>query len=195
MDTLARMRQSVLSRLADQTSPFDICDLAEAIGLEHGSGNGELARIRGLEAAQSMLSGETDQFLVRRLSEVATALAVTERERERVRAALLDKLVGTADYLTVQTIAVAIDDLGVTELELTQARAALVTTLAGDANCENSPITAVLADLEPTVTDLTGSRNWKKPPTSDLLASARENSALPTWITALPQLSITSDNT
>ena len=76
-----------------------------------------------------------------------------------------------------------------------QAREALLGLLAGQTD---GYVAEELADgvvqLDPTVRDLSTWRAWAVPPTVELLAAVRRNSALAVWLAALPSLTSLSSS-
>jgi hypothetical protein len=51
-----------------------------------------------------------------------------------------------------------------------------------------------VAQLDPTVRDLSTWRGWAARPTVELLAAVRRNSALAVWLEALPSLTLLSSS-
>ena len=73
-----------------------------------------------------------------------------------------------------------------------QAREALLGLLARQTSGMARRLADAVAQLDPTVRDLTTWRGWAAPPTDALLAAARRNSALAVWLEALPSLALLS---
>jgi hypothetical protein len=87
---------------------------------------------------------------------------------------------------------------GITQLvttaeEVRQARNALRTMLTGQARGRFAAcVMDGMAELAPTVNDLSVWRAWTAPPSAKLLAATRRNSALAAWTAALPSLALLS---
>jgi hypothetical protein len=69
-----------------------------------------------------------------------------------------------------------------------RARDALLRLLAHETDHAAARLAGLLAQLDPTVHDLRTWRVWSVQPTAELLAAVRRNSALTSWLAALPSL-------
>ncbi len=83
--------------------------------------------------------------------------------------------------------------LAMTTEDKRQARDALLRLLADQTrDWLATPLATGVAQLDPTIHDLSTWRAWAAPPTAELLAAARQNSALADWIAALSPLATLS---
>ncbi len=102
---------------------------------------------------------------------------------------------GRKDNRVAGRLAGELAPLGPTAEDKRQARHALLGLLAGETSADTAERLADgLARLDPTVHDLRTWRAWAVPPTAELLAAVRRNSALTSWFAALPSLTSLSDS-
>ncbi len=102
---------------------------------------------------------------------------------------------GRKDNYVAGRLAGRLGPLDPTAEDKRQARHALLGLLAGESDSEVAGRLADgLARLDPTVHDLRTWRAWAVPPTAELLAAVRRNSALTNWLAALPSLTSLSES-
>ena len=115
-------------------------------------------------------------------------LDATPNEMRQAREALLGQLSGR-HYGTVTKLVRVVLQLTSTSQDKREVRHALLNLLTRETN---GPVAKQLvrgvAQLDPTVGDLIMWRAWAAPPSSDLLAEARLNSALDEWLAVLDSL-------
>ena len=115
--------------------------------------------------------------------------AVTAEDRDQTRGALLARLANRIDSAGSWELMEAVARFAVTAKERAQTRGALLTLLSDAPDPRRARMLEnTVTGLSPTVADLGGSDSWPIPLTPALLAAARQNSALPTWLAGLPRL-------
>jgi hypothetical protein len=195
-EELARARRQVQSRLTEEIEPAFIPCLADAVlSLDPSADERELAQGRGREALLIQLAVEKNVFGVPYLMEEIAPFAVTEQQREEVRVVLLRKLAETANSRITEELAEAITHLAVTEDERAQTRAVLFKVLREATEGFTSwKLAQAIALLGLTIADLSRSGRWPRQVAWELFPLARQNSAVSSWLAALPQLSIAPNN-
>jgi hypothetical protein len=147
----------------------------------------EQARVR--EALLALLSRATDPQMALELAEAAGRLDPAAEDSARVREALLALLNRTADRWMAKKLPEAVARLAATAEERAQTRKALLALLAHSTHhLMDWELAEAVAALNPTVADLGGSDSWPSSPNPELLAAARQNSELSSWLLALPLL-------
>jgi hypothetical protein len=123
------------------------------------------------------------------LAGAVAQLDPTAEDRSQAREALLARLAGETDSWVAAVLAGVMAQLDPTAEDSSQAREALLARLAGETDSwEAERLAGVMAQLDPTVHDLRTWRAWAVRPTAELLAAVRRNSALISWLAALPSL-------
>jgi hypothetical protein len=186
-EELARARQPLLALLTDETD----CARARTLGTaitRLAVAAGERAEAR--EVLLTLLASETDPGWALDLVEAVARLDPTMEERARARQSLLALLASETSPGWARDLVEAVTGLDPTVEEQARARQSLLTLLAS----ETDPGWArdwidTIAQLSPTIADLDSSGSWVSPPTPALLAAARQNSRLSTWLAALPAVS------
>jgi len=142
---------------------------------------------RARQALLSLMTAETTiSWGIADLADALAQLDPTADERRRARYALLKKMASNALPWEGNTLV----ELTVTEEEKRQVREALLglASAVGGFGTEARKLMDVLAQFDPTVDDIRAWRGWNKPPSPRLLAAARRNSTLESWLAALPSL-------
>lgn len=203
VEDLAQARQALLSLFADETDPWQAGMFANALTRLEPSAT-ELAH--AWHALLNLLANTTYFLRAGKLADPLTLLAVSGEELAdtltrlapsgddlaQARRALVSLLARVTDPSRARELADVLTRLAPSAEDLAEARPVLLSLLASTAN----PLQArKLADaaaglLSPTVADLADSDTWPFPPPRALLAAARQNSGLPAWLAALPQLSV-----
>ena len=107
----------------------------------------------------------------------------------QARDALLGRLAPETDSWTAARLAGALGPLATTAEDRRQARDTLLGLLARQTDSmEAAKLAGALGPLDPTVHDLRTWRAWAVQPTAELLAAVCRNSALTSWLAALPSL-------
>ena len=124
-------------------------------------------------------------------------LAVTEEDRRQARERLLRLLAHLRDSQTARRLVEWLVDemiqLDPTDEDKRQARKALLRLLANPTYASLGRILmGTVVELAPEVSDLNAWRDWSIPPTAELLAAVRQNSAPAIWLKALPRLTALS---
>ena len=147
-------------------------------------------RRQAREALLALLAGETDSGGAAVLVGGLAQLDPTAEDRRQARDALLARLIGKTNGYAAERLVGGLAQLDPTAEDKRQARDALLARLAGKTNSgEAEQLVGGLAQLDPTVHDLRTWRAWAVRPTAELLAAVRQNSALTSWLAALPSLS------
>jgi hypothetical protein len=183
----AEVRGPLLALLASETDPWSARILAAASARLDPTPQ-ERARVR--QPLLALLRDETNLARAYVLGGTITRLAVNAGERAGALEIVLTLLASETDPDRACHLAEAVAGLDPTPEERARARQPLLALLAS----RTEPWMArglvdTVARLSPTVADLDGSDGWPSPPTSALLAAARQNSKLSTWLAALPTLS------
>lgn len=175
----ARVRMSLLSRLATETEMWEVINLADAIArFEPTAEDRRQARkaLLGLDAWESSVGAVS---LVAALAE----LAVTAEDRRELCSALLEQLAqATSDGLVIK-LAHAVARFDPAPKDRREVRHALLGRLAQETeDWQAEQLANALARLNPTTEDLAGWHAWGAPPTTDLLAAVRRNSTTSAWV-------------
>jgi hypothetical protein len=159
-------------------------------------------RRQAREVLLGLLTGDTEvaamlgarRDVARQLVDRVVQLATTAEDKRQAREALLGLLTG--DNEVAAELVGGVVQLTTTAEGKRQAREALLGLLARGTNSYMAQQLAEhLAQLDPTVQDL---RTWcarAVGPTAELLAAVRRNSALTSWLAALPSLTSLPDST
>jgi len=144
---------------------------------------------RTRETLLTLLAREPYYFAAAGLARALTYVDPTAPEQRRVREALLTLLPGNTQSAAARDLMAAMARLGPTPEDKRQARETILERLIRE---DDSHIARELMDtfakLDPTVQDLSSWNTWASPPTGELLATARRNSVLDEWLSALPSL-------
>jgi hypothetical protein len=144
---------------------------------------------KALDTLLGLLTGRATGAAAEAVAAGLTLLDATAEDRRRARDALLGKLSGRPHGTVIELVSVVLQ-LVFTPGEKRQVLDAVLSLLGRETD---SAVAAALirgvAQLDPTARDLSSSRAWAAPPTAELLAEARRNSALDEWLAALPSLS------
>ena len=181
-----RAREALLGLLAGQ-----------ADGRVAGALAGRLAQLdptaedkrQARDALLGLLAADTNGYRAERLAARLAQLDPTAEDKRQARDALLGLLAGKTSSEEAARLAARLAQLDPTAEDKRQARDALLSLLAGKTSSEEAArLAARLAQLDPTVHDL---RTWRARavrPTAELLSAVRRNSALTSWLAALPSL-------
>ena len=140
------------------------------------------ARTRILDLLDTALPGDANK-----LAAALGGLSPAPADLTRARARVLDLLEG-ADPDDARWLAGTLDGLSPTSADLTRARARVVDLLNSAGAEDASLLIVALGELVPVVGDLAGWAAWTVVPQRDLLATARRNSPLRSWLEVLPAL-------
>ena len=149
------------------------------------------------EAMLELLAHETERGVARRLAVRVAQLDPTAEDKHRAREALLGLLARQTDASDDEAgrMVAAVAQLATTAEDKRQAREALLGLLARQTVSWAAVVLADgVAQLDPTVRDLSTWRGWADPPTVELLAAVRRNSAFAAWLEALPSLMLLSSS-
>ena len=155
-------------------------------GLVHLATTAEDKR-RARETILRLLDGHAEGWVVSELVRGLAQVVPMAEDKRQARETVLGLLNSQTDSSMADKLAVGLVQLGATAEDKRQARETVLGLLDGQAD---GLLVRGLAELDPTIRDLTAWRAWAGLPTVKfLLAAARRNSALADWLTALPSLS------
>jgi len=177
-------RKALLGRLASETDPMVAGRLIKVLAqLELSAQDKDLAH-------EVLLRHLTSGRVGRELVDVLVQLASSAEDKRQARDALLAALASQDSSYAVSTLTRGLVQLDSSTEDKRQARDALLTVLAsgGTRELESRGLESMLAQMEPTVRDLSTWHAWAFPPSPGLLAAARQNSTLADWLKALPSL-------
>ncbi len=179
-----RAREALLILLARQTDGWSATWLADGlVRLDPTAEDRHQAR----EALLRLLARQTDGRVAARLAVGLARLDPTAEDQRQAREALLILLARQTDVRSATWLADGQARLDPTAEERRQAREALLRLLARQTDSRSAEeLAGGVARLDPTVQDLRTWRTWAVQPTAELLAAARRNSALTSWLAALP---------
>ena len=182
----ARTREALLGLLEREGSSEVAEDLADALTRLEPTAED---RTRAREALFCLLTNEDYPDGAWRLVGSVNRFTVTAEERAHTREVLLGLLEREGGSWVAGELADAVGGLDPTAEDRARARKALFAMLAHEDNPAGAQQLAdICAKLSPTAADLVDSSTWQFPPTSTLLAAARQNSELYTWVAALPSI-------
>lgn len=182
-----RARKALLALLATKTDAWHASKLAEVIGVLDPTAE-DTARTEKVLLA--LLATETDPGIALHLAEAVGDMNPTAEDKDRARQVLFALLASQRPHWA-PSLAKVIVRLDPTAEDKARVKETLLALLAIETDPRTAPWLAdVVAELNPTVTELRGSDTWAFPPTSALLAAARQHSGLPTWLAALPLLRV-----
>jgi hypothetical protein len=121
------------------------------------------------------------------IAQAMSALAVTCAHRGEALRLLIDQPSRLLAYDTDKVLETAAS-LAATEPDRAELKAAIIALLQERSHFDAPKLFDVLVTLSPTVGDLAEWQHWASGPTSKILATARQNSPVEDWITALPSL-------
>ena len=144
---------------------------------------------KALHALLGLLDSEADGWVANELVGGVIRLDPTAQDKRKALDALLGLLERQTDSSMVEGLVGGIVQLDPTPEDNRRALDALLGLLHRQVDSSTAEVLVDrMAQLDPTVSDLTTWRDWAVPPTAELLAAARRNSALAAWLTALPSL-------
>ena len=136
-----------------------------------------------------LLARETSGLVAGGLAWGLAGLDPTAEDKRQARDALLALLARETDIMVAGRLADRLAQLDPTAEDKRQARDALLALLARETDIMMAEVLAGgLAQFDPTVHDLRTCHAWALRPTAELLAAVRRNSALISWLAALPSL-------
>ena len=179
-------RGALLALLASETTCWVPASLVS--GVAQLSTTAEDKR-QARDVLLARLACATDSWLVEQLADGVAQLDPTAEDKRQARGALLALLARETTDRVAASLAGGVAQLDPTAEDKRQARSALLARLA----CATDSwlveqLAGGVARLDPTVHDLRTWRAWAVPPTAELLAAVRRNSALTNWLAALPSL-------
>ena len=185
-------REALAGLLARQTDGYAAVVLADGVAqLDPAAEDKRRAR----EALLGLLARQTDGYAAGRLAGGVAQLDPAAEDKRRAREALLGLLARQTSGYAAVVLADGVAQLDPAAEDKRRAREALLGLLADQTD---SQVAGRLADgvapLDPTVRDLSTWRGWAAPPTVELLAAVRRNSALTVWLEALPSLTLLSSS-
>ncbi len=138
------------------------------------------------EGLLGLLARATDGWVAKRLADGVVQLAPTAEDKHQARQGLLALLTRATDGGTAVQLVGGVVQLDPTAEEKQQAREALLAFLASEIETYWAEhLVGNLVRLDPTTRDLSTWHARATPPTAELLAATRRNSALPDWLAAL----------
>ena len=175
-------RQALLNRLAaHETSSEKVAELAQVLALLNPTAAGKDQARRVL---LERLDRETDGRVGDSLTAALARLDPTEEDKHQALPTLL-RMLAYRPWL-VHTLA----QLDLTPDDKHRARQVLLECLARKTGRQlGDSLKDALAQLDPTVHDLSSWGAWVARPTPELLAAVRRNSPVDQWLAALPSLS------
>ena len=183
-------REALLGLLAHETNGWAAARLADVLArLDPAAEDKRQARevLFGLLARQAGYLFMFDR--AGRLADALARLDPTAEDKRQAREVLLGLLARETTGWVAAGLAGALDWLDPAAEDKRQAREVLLGLLARETTGGAAARLAdALAQLDPTVHDLRPWRAWAVPPTTELLAAVRRNSALTNWLAALPSL-------
>ena len=189
-----RAREALLGLLARQTDADGEVAGVLAGGVAQLATTAEDKR-QAREALAGLLARQTDGYAAVVLADGVAQLDPTAEDKRRAREALLGLLADQTDSQVAGRLAGEVAQLDPAAEDKRRAREALLGLLARQTSGEAAGLLADgVAQLDPTVRDLSTWRGWAAPPTVELLAAVRRNSALTVWLEALPSLTLLSSS-
>jgi hypothetical protein len=146
-----------------------------------------------LEALLELRLGPENEPAIDSLAPRTAVFDAAKDHHRQTREDLLTFLVSQTDGTVVVQVAQDISRLSPTAEDRRQVRAATLKALGRSASPQvANELIRQMAQLDPTSHDLSTWPSWAAPPTTELLAAARHNSALQDWLTTLPCLAALS---
>jgi hypothetical protein len=181
---MRKARDAFLARLTDRLDGSNVDWLATAlIQLDPTPDDKRRAR----EALLGWLRDENIGVVAGAVAMALTRLGATPDHMRQAREALLGQLPGPGP---VTGLLSAVLQLAATPQDKREVRGALLGLLARETDSAvAAELIRVMAQLDPTVHDVSTWRTWTATPTAELLSAARRNTALDEWIAALPSMS------
>ena len=188
-------REAMLEVLADRTSGLHRPDYDLVAGVVRLAETAE-DRQQARQALLRLITEGTSDTGTSELRHGLVQLDPTADDRRQVRQALLRLIAtGKVTWEEAKRVIDCVIQLAPTTEDRRDAREALLRLLAHEAVgwCAHRLLSGV-AQLDPTVDDLSTWRAWVAPPTAELLAAVRRNSPLTDWIEILPSLTSLSNS-
>lgn len=183
-----QIREALLTRLATETDYYEATTLLDELA-QPAPTSQEGHQVR--QAILELLSVQTDGWLAMALADGLLRFRPTAEDKRRARQALLQLL--PASKADVNLISrgfvrriVKFDPSAEDKRLIREVVLELLETGLNDRMFES--LVPALAQLDPTVHDLTTWRSWGNGPNAELLAAARRNTPLAEWLEALPSL-------
>jgi hypothetical protein len=185
-DDRRQAREAMLGLLAHETNGWRAVDLTGGlIQLDPPPDAQRQAR----EALLGLLGRQRNGMAASELAGGLTRLEPTAGDKRRARETLLALLALQTNGPAAAQMAVAVAQLDPTADDKRRARESLLVLMPRQTDdWVTSQLMKAMTKLSPTVNDLSTWPSWTVPPTPELLTAVRQNSALASWLAALPSL-------
>ena len=181
-----QVREALLGLLAGQTDGSVAAELVGGV-VQLAPAAEDKRQVR--EALLGLLAGQTSGRVAAKLVGGVVQLAPAAEDKRQAREGLLGLLAGQTNGRVAAKLVGGVVQLDPTAEDKRQAREGLLGLLAGHTDGSvAAELVAGVVQLAPTVRDLGTWRVWAIPPTIELLAAVRRNSALADWLAALASL-------
>jgi hypothetical protein len=179
----AHARARLLDLLDHATSPRDAATLADAL-TKLDPDSGETAQARGQVLGLLATAAKPQDAVM--LAETLRWLGPKPAELAQARGRVLGLLAAAAEPSDALMLADALPGLGPEPPGTAQARAQVLNLLRAGSCPQAKNLAELLAELSPVADDLLGWASWGVAPPPALLAAARRNSPLQSWLDVLP---------